>query len=114
MVKYNIIRLHGVDRAVEALLFHELLVNPPLNDSPLVEYQDDVRFHEALDAVGDDEGGSPSHQLFQGAAYLHLRLHVHRGSGVVDDENLRILEQGPGRAGSPGRWRCAASGRLKA
>ena len=53
-------------------------MGPSLNDATLIQYQNKVRLHEALNAMGDDKGRPILHELFQCLAYYHLRFHVHR------------------------------------
>jgi hypothetical protein len=67
-----------------------------LHDAPLIHHQDQVGIHDALDAVGDDEGGAVFHQVLQRFADLGFGFGVDRGGRVIQDQDARVFEQGAG------------------
>jgi hypothetical protein len=78
---------------------------------PLLQHQNQVSVHHALNAMGDDEGGAAFHQRAQRLANLCFRLEVDRRCGVVQDQDARILEQRAGNGDAlllPARKRDAA------
>ena len=67
-----------------------------LDDPALIEHEDEVGVHDALDAVGDDEGRAVLHQVIQRLPDLRFRLQVDRGGGIIQHEDAGILEQRAG------------------
>ena len=70
------------------------------DNPPLVQHQDEVGVEDGRDALRDDEAGTPLHQHGQRLAQPLLRLEVHAGGGVIQDEDARIDQQRP-RDGDP-------------
>src|SRR3989304_9185100 len=79
--------------AINAILSEKLFVSALLYDTTFIEHQDEVCQHHALYAVGDDERGSPLHQLLERTADGRFGFGIHRGGSVVEDQNTGILEQ---------------------
>jgi len=46
--------------------------------------------------VGDDQGCPSGHEVVQGLLHLDLRLRVQGRSGLVEDQDRGVLEDGPG------------------
>ncbi len=68
---------------------------PLLDDGPVVHHQDGVRPADGGEAVGDDEAGAILHQLGHGLLDEHLGAGVDRTGGLVEDEDLRVGQEGP-------------------
>ncbi len=92
-----------------ALPLQQLLVRPDLHDAPGVQDHEPVGVPEGGEAVRYREGGPPLHQPADGLLDLFLGLHVHGGGGLVQDQDLRVVEDGAGQgdalalpAGEPG------------
>ena len=83
--------IFGITALQNSALCHQFVVRSALHDPPLVEHQDQVGVHHALDAVGDDKGAAASHQVLQRPADLALGLRIHRRRGVVQDQNARVF-----------------------
>ena len=88
--------LHAGDFAVVAVLAHELVVGSDLGDAALLEDDDQVGLFHAADAVGDDEGGAAVHDEVHAAADQVFGFGIDAGGGVIEDEDARVGEDGPG------------------
>ena len=66
------------------------------DDPAAVEHEDLVRPADGAEPVGDHEGGAALHQLVESRLDHALGLRVDAGGGVVEDEDARILQKGPG------------------
>src|SRR5690606_37130371 len=66
--------LRQVDAAVGAFLLYQFVMSATLDHTPVLQHQDQVGVHHALDAVRDDEGGASLHQPAQRLADLRLGL----------------------------------------
>ncbi len=67
-------------------------------DAPAVQQDDEVGILDRGDPLGDDELGGLGNLLPEGPADEGVGLGVHGGGGVVENEDLGMLEQGPGDA----------------
>ena len=47
-------------------------------------------------AVSDDEGGAADHQIGKSFLHKHFGFGVELGSGFIEDEDRRILQDGAG------------------
>ena len=66
------------------------------DDLPILQHQHLVRVADGAEAMGDDEGGAPGHQLLQRRLNLTLGAGVHAAGGLVQDEDAGIGQHGPG------------------
>jgi len=71
-------------------------VGAPFHDAALVDHENLVRVDDGGKAVGDDEGGAALQEPFQGPLDEALRLHVHAGGGLVQDEDAGIGQERAG------------------
>ena len=105
--------LHRVEVVVVALLAQQLGVGAPLDDLPVVQHHDLGRRLDGGEAVGDDEAGAPLHEHVQGPLDQLLGRGVHAGGGLVQDQDARVGDEGPGEgeqlALAPGRGCCPRS-----
>src|SRR4030042_4533554 len=85
-------RLQVEDPVVHALLREQRGVRPPLDDAAAVEDEDQVRLHQALDPVGDDERGAAPHEGLERRADGRLGLGVDRGGRVVQDQDGGVFQ----------------------
>ena len=67
-------------------------------DPAVVQHQDAVRVLHAGDPLGNDNLGGAGDAAGEGLADFAVRGGVHGAGGVVQDEHLRPLQQGPGDA----------------
>ena len=65
--------------------------------APVLKYDYFVGVHDGADALGDDYFRHAA-ELGEGGAYLRLGRRVHGGGRVVEDEDLRLFQQGAGYA----------------
>ena len=89
-------QLAVVDLGVLRAGLHQLTMAALSHDAALLQHQNQVGVEHGADALGDDEAGASFHQLVQGLLDLELGGHVHAGGGVIQDEDARVHEQGPG------------------
>ena len=82
---------------VIAVLGQQLAVGAPFDDPSAVHDQYQVRILDGRDAVGDDEHGTALLDALELLLDIALRLHVHGRRGVVQDQDGRILQEGPGQ-----------------
>ena len=86
----------GHDQAViDALFPHQLVVGSHLGDAVLVDDDDPVCFPEGGKPVGDGKGGPPFDQATQRLLDLVLGLGVQAAGGFVQDQQPRIMQDGP-------------------
>ena len=67
-----------------------------LDDAPLVDDEDLVRAENRRQAMGDDQRGPAGQGLRECLLYGCLVLTVEMGRRLVQDDDLRRLEQQPG------------------
>ena len=82
--------------SVEPALGEELLVRAAFGDAALVEDDDAVGVADGREAVGDDDGGALRLEAREGAAHRLLVDRVQMRGRLVEDEDGRVLEDGPG------------------
>ena len=81
---------------VGAARAHQRGVVAGLHDRSVVEHQDAFRPDHARQPVREDEGGAPLHQPVQRLLDHRLVLRVHRGQGLVEDQDRRVAQQRAG------------------
>src|SRR4051812_19377392 len=86
---------------VEAAVFpagylEELFVGALLEYAALLEDEDEVGLAHGREAMRDDERGLALHELVQGLRDDLLGAGVEGGSGLVEDEDARVAEDGAG------------------
>src|ERR1700736_818484 len=88
--------LAGVEIVVAAVERVEGLVGAAFEDLALFDDQDLVGAADRREPVGDDEGGSALHQEVEAALDQGFGLGVERAGGLVQDQDARVGEDGPG------------------
>ena len=68
----------------------------PLYDSSLLQHHDTIRIAHRGEAVGDDEGGSPLHQLVHAILDDAFGSGIDGGGGLIQDKDRRICNGRPG------------------
>jgi hypothetical protein len=84
----------GVGAAVPS--GHEVVVRAHLGDGAGLQDGDEVGLADGGEPVRDDEGGAADHEAVQRLLHQLLRLGVQRACGLVEEEDGRVLEHGPG------------------
>ena len=79
-----------------AVLGHERIEAAHLMDALVLDHEDGVGPAHHGQPVGDDEGGAVFHEPLQTFHDQRLGLGVQGRGGLVQDEDRRVLEQGPG------------------
>jgi hypothetical protein len=77
-------------------LIHEFLMRALGDQTPLVEYQDAIHLADGGEPVSDDEAGAVRHQFLQGELNQALTFGVQGAGGLVQEEEGRIAQDGPG------------------
>ena len=75
---------------------HELLVRSLLDDFSVLHHYDFVGVLHRAEAVGDDDARAVFHQHIEGVLHQPLGLGVEGGGGLVEDEDGRVGQHGPG------------------
>src|SRR6476646_5731424 len=101
--------LPAVHAPVAFSKFAQRLVGPAFHDSSLLKNQDLVNLADGGEAMGDDEGGTVLHQKLQAVLNQLLRFRIEAGSRLVQNEDSRVGEDGPGN----GRALLLAPGKLQ-
>ena len=86
--------LPSVHLGVDAVEFEELLVCALLGDGAVDDDGDEVGVEDGGEAVGDDDGGAVAEDVAEGVLDERLGLRVEGGGGLVEDEDLWVLEDG--------------------
>ena len=68
----------------------------PLHNPPLIQYKDLIRLLDSFHPVRNHNQCFPSSQGLDSLLQLHLVLRVNIGRGLVQNDDRRILEHGPG------------------
>jgi hypothetical protein len=71
-------------------------VGAAFSDLAGIQHDDLVRADYRRQAMGDDDGGSVLRHIVEGRLDGFLGPAVERGSGFVEDQDRRILEEGSG------------------
>ena len=74
----------------------QLVVTAPLDDVPVNNHQDLVRFANGRQPVCDDERRAALESRLQCALYCHLRLRVEVGCRLVQDHDAGCFQKQPG------------------
>ena len=90
------LKLRMIQRCIVAVLCHEVFVAALFDDVAVPDDEDAVGAFDGGEAVGDDKGGAPGHELAHGQLDFLLGLGVHVGGGFVQNEHAGIGEHGPG------------------
>src|SRR6266699_6289944 len=88
--------LRAEDLVVELAVAQQVLVPALGRDAAVVQYQDQVRVADSVDALGDDEHRAPARadEPVERLADGRLGLCVDRRGAVVEDQQARIDQQG--------------------
>src|SRR4051812_5409656 len=76
----------------------QLLVRAALDDPALLKDEDAVGVADGAQPVRDDEARPPHHQPAQGLLHEPFALTVERAGRLVEDEDLRVLQDCAGDA----------------
>lgn len=87
-----------VEFGIETTCGHQLVVVAGLNHLPRLEHDDAVRSADRGEPVGDDEAGAPLKQPDQRLLDQHLGVAVDVSSGLVEDKDLGVGDEGAGEA----------------
>ena len=90
--------LHVIQSLVIPVLCNQLFVRAAFHDFAFVHDVDFVRVADSAQAVGDGDGGARLHQALQGFLHQAFALCVEGRGGFVQDEDGRVLQDGPGDA----------------
>ena len=66
------------------------------DDAALLHDQDAVGVSDRIETMGDDDGGAADEQAIQGILDEAFALGVEVGGGLVEDEQGRVRQHGPG------------------
>ena len=91
--RLNVLQL--VEPFIVAVAFQQRLVRALFDDAPFVQHNDTVDIADGREAVGDDNGGTPAHQLFERVLNQRLGFGIDAAGGLIQDQqNLRIEGDG--------------------
>ena len=82
---------------IPALPLHQLGVVSHLHHSPLIHEHDHVRRPHGGQAVSDEEDGPPPEGVEQVEAHLALGAGIQGAGGLIQDQQTRVLQHGPGQ-----------------
>src|SRR5450759_3886007 len=88
--------LDGDQAAVQAVLADQLFVGAHFGNLHAFQHHNQVGIADGRKAVGNDNGGAPHHQALQGLLDEQFSLRIHRGGGLVQDQDGGVLEHGAG------------------
>ena len=97
-----------VQLGVNAALGHQALVGALLADALFVQDENPVSALNGGQPMGDNQGGAVACQVLQGPLHHLLALGVQSAGGLVQNEDGRVLQKGPGN----GKPLALASGQL--
>ena len=78
----------------------QLFVRAPFDDLAVLHVEDLVRVPYRRQAVGDDHRRAAPEFLLKGAEDVRLRMRVHGAQRIVQQQKLRLPDQGPGERGA--------------
>ena len=84
--------LEGVELVVHTLLLHELLGGAGFHELAVLDGDEKIRVPQGGKPVGDHHRGTGTGQDGKGFLDIPFRLGVHGGGGLVQNEDLGILE----------------------
>ena len=67
-----------------------------VDDAAIIHHIDAVGAADGGEPVGDQDRGAPGHQPLQRHLHLRLALGVERAGGLVEQQDRRVLQEGPG------------------
>ena len=91
-------RLGFIDFLVDGGSLHQFFVGAHGGDGAVFHDQDQVRVLNGGDALGDDQLGGAGDLLGEGLADGCVGTGIDGGGGVVQDQDLGLLQQGAGDA----------------
>src|SRR5712692_2775800 len=74
----------------------ERFVRAAFDDPPCLQHYDLIGAANGGQAVRNDEGGSPAHEVAQPFLDQRLGFGIQTRSGLVEDQDARIRQDGPG------------------
>mmetsp|Transcript_28510 Transcript_28510/g.84410 ORF Transcript_28510/g.84410 Transcript_28510/m.84410 type:complete len:235 (-) Transcript_28510:1478-2182(-) len=89
-----LLRLHlqPHERRICGVAADELVVGAGLDQLATVDHRNQVRVLDRRQPVRDDNGGAPDHEVVQRLLHQALALCVERTGGLVQQHDLRVLE----------------------
>ena len=87
-----------IDIAVDLALFHQLVMCADGIDFAIVHDDDHIRVHDGDNALGNDDLGRAGERGAQCLADLGICRGIDRAGGVVQNEDLRLFQDGAGDA----------------
>ena len=86
--------LHIHQALVVASECYQFVVRAAFYNLATVQHADSVGVDDGGEAVGDDDGGAVAEDVAEGVLDERLGLRVEGGGGLVEDEDLWVLEDG--------------------
>src|SRR5690606_29395133 len=90
-------KLDLVEAGVEAAALDQLAVPAAFDHPALVHYVNDVRVGYRSQPMGDHDRRSAASQLLQGHLDGLLRFAVERRSGLIEENDRSVLQEGAGQ-----------------
>src|SRR5690554_4777451 len=87
-----------IELSIQSRLLHKLIVGTPLGDGALFQNDNLVGVFQRGDAVGNDDYRLPRENTAQVLEDGFLCFRIHRGEAVIQNQNLRFLDQSPGQS----------------
>src|ERR1700730_277429 len=87
--------LHLVDHVIAPAAGNQLFVAAGLDDAAVLDHANLLRCDNGLRAVGDDESGGGGPQVVERPLHLAFGFGIERRGGLVEEEDRRVLEEGP-------------------
>lgn len=95
-VQFLLFVLQLVEPEIDATLREQFLVRALFTQTALVKDQNTIRVLDRAQAVGDHESGATRQQPSQSFANLQFRFRIDARCGFIEDQELRIVREGPG------------------
>ena len=83
------------DLGIITAVLQQLFVSTPLADGSVFKHEDLICVLDGRDPVSDDKDRMVIAKGLQLLLDIGFRLHIHRGRGVVQNQDRRILDQRP-------------------
>ena len=88
--------LQAEERGVAATAPQQIVMQAALDDLAALDHQNGVGVHDGVQAVGDDDGGAVLAEMLDRLLHGFFGFRIQRRSGLVEQDDRRVLEQRPG------------------
>ena len=88
--------LQGMQMGIEPGFPDQRVVGSAFDHKTGIEDMDHIRMLNGREPVRDDDGRPPLHQNLEGILDLPLRIRIQRAGGLVQQQDWRVLQNGPG------------------